>query len=198
MCNLYTQYRLIDYIEKTEGIFLLNELKNKLKSYEIDDIDIMNQIEKCTDYDDLDNVIDEMNDFYDDDWLELIAINPSVNHLLKYYSHVDKIVYLDNATHYAITDKSLIDMDDPVRSWDYQNGVLYVCVETESTSKYNKNYTSKQEAKTDGVDMVMKCKCNECGRTFWTIWRSKYSPLPMCEECQDPLFVTVESIENIK
>lgn len=195
MCNLYTQYRLIDYIEKTEGIFLLNELKNKLKSYKIDDMDIMNQIEKCTDYDDLDNVIDEMNDFYDDDWLELIAINPSVNHLLKYYSHVDKIVYLDNATHYAITDKSLIDMDDPVRSWDYQNGVLYVCVETESTSKYNKNYTSKQEAKNDGIYMVMKCRCDECGRTFWTAWRSKYSPVPMCEECQDPLFVTVESIE---
>ena len=195
MCNLYTQYRLIDYIEKTEGIFLLNELKNKLKSYKIDDMDIMNQIEKCTDYDDLDNVIDEMNDFYDDDWLELIAINPSVNHLLKYYSHVDKIVYLDNATHYAITDKSLIDMDYPVRSWDYQNGVLYVCVETESTSKYNKNYTSKQEAKNDGIYMVMKCRCDECGRAFWTAWRSKYSPAPMCEECQDPLFVTVESIE---
>lgn len=198
MVSLITQCKFIDYTEGKEYVFSLDELKNKLKSYITENAtNLIGEIEKSIDFDDLEDIIEEINDFYDDDRLLLVTINPSINHL-KHCLRVDKIVYLDNETHDTINDNKLIDMDKPVISWDYQDRVLYVYIETGNTSKYDKNYSSKQEAKTDGVDMVMKCKCNECGRTFWTIWRSKYSPLPMCEECQDPLFVTVESIENIK
>lgn len=58
------------------------------------------------------------------------------------------------------------------------------------SNKY-KNYDNLEKAKKDGVDMWMKCRCNECGEIFYTKWRSKYSPAPVCDLCGDPLFVKV-------
>lgn len=198
MVSLITQCKFIDYTEGKE--YVSSIISSKSSKSILFSISPMRLVAFSVIYDFnlfFNSSNEKTNDFYDDDRLLLVTINPSINHL-KHCLRVDKIVYLDNETHDTINDNKLIDMDKPVISWDYQDRVLYVYIETENTSKYDKNYSSKQEAKTDGVDIVMKCKCNECGRTFWTIWRSKYSPLPMCEECQDPLFVTVESIENIK
>lgn len=117
MVSLITQCKFIDYTEGKEYVFSLDELKNKLKSYITENAANLNgEIEKSIDFDDLEDVIEKINDFYDDDRLLLVTINPSINHL-KHCLRVDKIVYLDNETHDTINDNKLIDMVKPVISW---------------------------------------------------------------------------------
>lgn len=66
----------------------------------------------------------------------------------------------------------------------------------EINRRKNATFTTYENAKRVIVDewgepetMIAKYRCNECGRVFWAMWRSKHSRMPACECSDDELFV---------
>lgn len=205
--KLYQKALLIDYDAQTEQLLSFDELKTELKKRILKNNDsiffneCLKNLDVCKDVIELDNKVVV---FMDDD-IYIKYIQPTPKELIDDFEGKYPVVYVDNRTLEVVTDLTKIDMDVPVKKYDIDsdeecNNTLYIYIDTNISSDYFINYNSLDEAKANidkNVHLVMECVCNECGRTFYTIWRSRYSPAPRCEECQDPLFTTVKNIINI-
>ena len=53
----------------------------------------------------------------------------------------------------------------------------------------NKVFATEEAAKRSGVEYAVRYTCDECGSQFWAMWRSKYSPAPVCPTCEDSSFI---------
>lgn len=205
--KLYQKALFIDNDANTEKLLSFDELKTELKKRILKNNnsmfynECMKNLDVCKDVIELDN---KVVNFMDDD-IYIKYIQPTPKELIDDCGGKYPVVYVDSKTLEVVTDLTKIDMDAPVKQYDINSNeecdtTLYIYVDANIPSDYFTNYNSLDEAKTNvdkNVHFIMECVCNECSRTFYTMWRSKYSPAPRCEECQDPLFTTVKNIISI-